>query len=1478
MKSFLKYLAPVSIILCVGLAIFFIANQRNSEQKSRSEYVDFITNHPFANRKMTIEDLHEIPKVDRPDLAAEHNFLQVVDPQLKRIPSERLAQAYQITKQRLQEVKDNSAESSRKTSVGIQEFPTEEVESVAIAGVNWSERGPNNVGGRTRALMWDPNDVNSSKLWAGSVSGGIWFNNDITDPSSSWVPVDDFLSSLAISSFAYDPNNTSIFYAGTGEGFIAGNGGGGVAGAGLFVSTDAGSTWDVIPSTIGPDYRYIQKVIVTANSTLLITTRPSLNEGGSGGVFRSTNGGDSWTRVINGRGADLQLASNGDIYASTGVGSGSGQVWRSVDDGVNWVEVTPPGGNPLWIELAVAPSQSSETESTIIYALAQDRTTLTTVTWLQRSGDGGATWTNLEVPRYREQSCALSTEDFTRGQAFYDLIVAVQPDNADVVTIGGIDIYRSINAGEDFELVSYWTGGCDDFVHADQHEAAYRPGFPTEAVFGHDGGVSYSPDVGDFNIADPSFETVNNNYSVTQFYAVAIRNETGSGNFLAGSQDNGTQRFSDASGATTSQAVGGDGTFCHIDQSDGTYQIASVQFNSIFHSSNGGQSFVRLTNQNTSHAFINPTDLDNASHILYAAAAVDQYMIIREIDSDNPSAEEFISVDVGNISHINANSTTTDRLFVGTRQGDIFRIDNAASSEAQVTNITGNISSSGNVSSNDQQLLATYSNFGVTSVWLSTDGGVTWTSKDEASHGLPDIPVRWSLFNPKNTAQVLLATELGIWSTDNILAADPDWEPTSNNLANVRCDMLQYRTSDDLVAVATFGRGVFTTDVFSTTQDVVPPSIVSLTPSDDQTEVLFDQNLIISFNETIQAGNGNITIFRSSDDSVFETISVNSGQVTISSATLTIDPTNDLESITSYYVTLDAGIVTDSNGNQFAGIQDKLTWSFETFDGDFPPTLITEIPNFFLATSSPPLQLDLSEYFEDLNMDEFEYSIISNSNASLVTLNFPSTSILEISVAADAFGSSTIVLRGATNGDFVEDQFSVTVNPPTILFSQSGVLAGSTPSQQFPDFGNNELENADDFTVPQGTEWSIYTVEVVGRNNGNPPEEAIFRIYEDDSGEPGTQIFESDVLDVVSTLDESDFQLLLETPLVLSPGNYWISVLDVQAFGSENTQWFWGFTTGGNGYLRRDPGQLLGGSWGVDWEQGTSSGAINGDLLISLLGTLPIVDPTDLLLSESDNQVIIDWTDNATNEANYVIERSISGGEFEVIATLDPNTSTFSDDIPATNTLLEYRIQAILSSEIQSGYLSDQILTLAAPPTLLEASDVTLEGFTINWESLDGANEYEVDISTDNFASYVPAFDSVTVLVDQTFSVAGFDGGIYQYRVRAVNASGLSANSETGTVEIITLGIGDLERNELEMKVFPNPGSQFVSLQLPEEIRATFHITISDLSGRVMETIVLNSDSLKKYKFDVSDWSAGTYLVAIRSDSYKSSSRFIKRE
>jgi hypothetical protein len=126
---------------------------------------------------------------------------------------------------------------------------------------NWVERGPNDVGGRTRAVMFDPNDATNKRVFAGGVSGGLWVNNDITDVNSSWAEV-DIPQNLAITCITYDPNNTDIFYVGTGESYVQGD----VNGNGVWQSTNGGSTWSRIFGGRTGDSYFVEGPKLTVNT------------------------------------------------------------------------------------------------------------------------------------------------------------------------------------------------------------------------------------------------------------------------------------------------------------------------------------------------------------------------------------------------------------------------------------------------------------------------------------------------------------------------------------------------------------------------------------------------------------------------------------------------------------------------------------------------------------------------------------------------------------------------------------------------------------------------------------------------------------------------------------------------------------------------------------------------------------------------------------------------------------------------------------------------------------------------------------------------------------------------------------------------------------------------------------------------------------------------------------------------------------
>jgi hypothetical protein len=125
----------------------------------------------------------------------------------------------------------------------------------------WVERGPTDVGGRTRAIMFDPNDATHETVFAGGVSGGLWKNTNISNSNSTWTRV-NIPENLAVSCITSDPANSNIFYVGTGESYVGGD----VNGDGVWKSTDGGATWSNIFGGISGPTTFQSASTITVNS------------------------------------------------------------------------------------------------------------------------------------------------------------------------------------------------------------------------------------------------------------------------------------------------------------------------------------------------------------------------------------------------------------------------------------------------------------------------------------------------------------------------------------------------------------------------------------------------------------------------------------------------------------------------------------------------------------------------------------------------------------------------------------------------------------------------------------------------------------------------------------------------------------------------------------------------------------------------------------------------------------------------------------------------------------------------------------------------------------------------------------------------------------------------------------------------------------------------------------------------------------
>jgi hypothetical protein len=412
--------------------------------------------------------------------------------------------------------------------------------------------------------------------------------------------IDDFLPNLTISSLVYDPTNTNIFYTGTGEAYAEVT-----PGQGVFISTDAGSTWTQMANSSMFSYISELKIRVESGVPVLYVAANRKYVGrrlkggttylGVSGLYRTADGGSTWTQVLpnNADGAgnfpavdDIEIDANGNLWASTGANSHNekgGDIYTcstGCDNPLNWIKkfdaIASGYTNIDRTVFAIAPSDAN-----YIYAVGGvDLVGKEDIGFFIKSTDGGNTWSSLTIPiNYEISNCStVPTQHFTNGQATYDLVMTVHPTDRDYVLLGGIDVYRTLDGFSNTTHIGSWYAGpapCDRAIHADQHAIVFRPGFPNEVVFGNDGGVFYSADAGNTAVTAPSFSHRVHGYIVSQCYAADISPEAGADEFIAGLQDNGTQEWDAANGAVTSEAYGGDGMICHIDQDEPLTQRAT---------------------------------------------------------------------------------------------------------------------------------------------------------------------------------------------------------------------------------------------------------------------------------------------------------------------------------------------------------------------------------------------------------------------------------------------------------------------------------------------------------------------------------------------------------------------------------------------------------------------------------------------------------------------------------------------------------------------------------------------------------------------------------------------------------------------------------------------------------------------------------------------------------------------------------------
>ena len=748
----------------------------------------------------------------------------------------------------------------------------------SFQSLTWVERGPNNVGGRTRVLAADI--ANPGTLIAGSVAGGIW---KTTDDGSSWrltlSPGQIHTTSCVVQDTRTGKRNT--WYVGTGEfrGSTTNNTrwGSFYRGDGIYKSANNGDSWTLLASTSSgtPQTTDAFDFVWSVATNPANLAQDEVFAATWRGIYRSTNGGTSWTAaLISDSGlvntsrfaTDIVVTSTGVAYAHTKE-SGAPKIWRS-PDGVTWTNIVPSSFPPSTGRVVFGPAPSNPN---IVYVFIEQALkppdTLVHQLWkysyLSGNGSGtGGTWEN------RERNLPTGFN----SQTGYDMIVQVKPDNENFVIIGGTDLYRSMDGFATTTTTaniggySYWPG---ENHHPDLHSGAFKPGSPNIYYSGHDGGISRADDI---NLNPMMWTSLNNGYNVTQFYSVAISPDSGDNNVLAGAQDNGSQGTNLAGMSAWDMVSSGDGTIVELPPAIDDRMYTQSQSGPLYRQTRSGSGFSSMNPSGGTRAlFVNPITLDpNDSRILYYGAGKSSSPTMwsgvwRNSNAPNGTSTvgwtALTATDVGTVSGWTravsvigvSKANRANVVYFGTTDGLVKRVDSANSASPIVTDVTppglnGGTATGGFVRcvavdpTNSNKALVAFGNYNFQSLWFTTNGGSSWTDAEGNLAGPSGPSTRWAtIFYLGSQLNVFLATSIGVLMTNELNGASTVWsQAAANEIGNVLIGYLDYRSSDRTLAVGTHSRGAFTT------QFPAGPSSVSETHTPD--EFSLEQNYPNPFN------------------------------------------------------------------------------------------------------------------------------------------------------------------------------------------------------------------------------------------------------------------------------------------------------------------------------------------------------------------------------------------------------------------------------------------------------------------------------------------------------------------------------------------------------------------------------------------------------------------------------------------------------
>ena len=648
---------------------------------------------------------------------------------------------------------------------------------------NWQPHGPEEWSvmangyspgnGRVNTIVFDT--AHNNTMYIGTPSGGLWRSYD---HGATYECLTDHLPVLGVSSICINPLDSNIIYIGTGDAFAVDN-----YSIGVLKSTDNGQTWNTtgLNFPVQQMVRMYRLILHPTDTNILVATF-------NNGVFRTTDGGVNWSQVAS---FPLQSLIVNPLNPDVMYGALS-TVFKSTDKGLTWQLTNkglPPASTIRRMELAM-----SKADTGIVYALAAQQ------------GTNGLLGVYKSINALDSFALVCDTPNIlhgsqdgsgTTGQGWYDLAIAVHPNNANIVFTGGVNIWRSMDGGNSFQINTHWvfTNQSVPYVHADIHYLGF---WFNRLYSGNDGGVHFTPNNGTFWVDRSA------GLNITQIYRLST-SATHPEIIHFGAQDNGSMRYIPGQG--WHQAFGADGMECVIDYTNPNIGVLSSQ--------NGG---LRLSTDgfNTLSTFMQGVDEPSAwvtPFIIHPQNPMEYIVGRRTLWRTKNRGQTWTQISVTEQQFINAVAQCRyePEIIYYSRANRLWRSDDDGQNWTQVNFTLPNrpISSIAIDPYDGYKVFVTLSGYGANQkVFYSEDGGAIWTN---ISYNLPNLSANSLVIQEGSPDYAMyLGTEVGVYYIDSTLT---EWEPYSDGLPNVRVSELEINYTSGKLVAATYGRGIWKSDL-----------------------------------------------------------------------------------------------------------------------------------------------------------------------------------------------------------------------------------------------------------------------------------------------------------------------------------------------------------------------------------------------------------------------------------------------------------------------------------------------------------------------------------------------------------------------------------------------------------------------------------------------------------------------------------------